>query len=90
MLAPLVPYAHLKGKQLNQLGSFSRSASQRCDLCKIGILAETTKVCSFIIRFKYRIFKPLNCISVNVIYKLDWILCELGYVGSTSKQARTR
>ena len=33
-------------------------------------------------------FRPLNCISVNVIYKTDCILCKLGYVGSISKQAR--
>ena len=30
------------------------------------------------------------CISVNVIYKIDCILCKLGYVRSTSKQARVR
>ena len=90
MLAPSVPYAHRKDKQLDQLGSCSRCGSQRCDLCKIGILAETNKFCSFTVRFKYRIFRPLNCIAVNVIYKINRILCELGYVGSISKQARTR
>ena len=62
----------------------------RCGLCKIGILAETNKFCSFTVRFKYRIFRPLNCISVNVIYTIDCILRKLGYVGSTSKQARLR
>ena len=49
-----------------------------------------TKFCSFTVRFKYRMFRPLNCISVNVIYKIDCILSKLGYVGSTSKQARTK
>ena len=58
--------------------------------CKIGISVETNKFCSFTIRFKYRIFRPLNCISVNVIYKIDCILCKVGYIGSTSKQARTK
>ena len=27
---------------------------------------------------------------VNVLYKIDCILCKLGYIGSASKQARTR
>ena len=85
MLAPSVPYAHRKDREVNQLGSCSR-----CGLCKIGILVETNKFCSFTIRFKYRIFRPLNCISINVIYKIDCILCKLGYIGSMSKQARTR
>ena len=77
MLAPSVPYAaHRKENQLNQLGSCSRCGGQRCGLCKIGILAETNKFCSFTVRFKYRIFSPLNCISVNVIYKIDCILCK--------------
>ena len=84
MLAPSVPYAHSKDREVNKLGSCSRCESQRCGLCKIGILGETNKFCSFTVRFKYRIFKPLNCISVNVI------LCKLGYIGSTSKQARAR
>ena len=87
MLAPSIPYAHRKDKQLNQLGSCSKCGGQRCGLCEVGILAETNKFCSFTVRFKYRIFRPLNCISVNVIYKIDCILCKLGYVGSTSKQA---
>ena len=65
MLAPSVTYAHCKDREVNQLGSCSR-----CGLCKIGILVETNKFCSLTIRFKYRIFRPLNCISVNVIYKL--------------------
>ena len=90
MLAPSVSYAHRKDRELNQLGSCLRYGSQRCGLCKIGILAETNKFCSFTVRFKYRIFRPLNCISVNIIYKIDCILCKLGYIGSTSKQARTR
>ena len=90
MLAPSAPYAHRKDQQSNQLGSCSRCENQRCGLCEIGILAETDKFCSFTVRLKYRIFRPLNCISVNVIYRMDWILCKLGYVGSTSKQARTR
>ena len=90
MLAPSIPYVHRKDREVNQLGSCSRCGSQRCCLCKIGILVETNKFCSFTVRFKYRIFRPLNCISVNVIYKIDCILCKLGYIGSTSKQARTR
>ena len=56
----------------------------------IGILVETNKFYSFTVRFKYCIYRPLNCISVNVIYKIDCILCKLGYIASTSKQARTR
>ena len=90
MLAPSVPYAHRKDREVNQLGSCSRCGSQRCGICKIGILVQTNKFCSFTVRFKYCTFWPLNCISVNVIYKIDCILCELGYIGFTSKQARTR
>ena len=75
---------------INQSGSCSRCESQRCGFCEIGILVETNKFCTFTVRFKYRIFRPLNCISVNVIYKIDCILCKLSYIGSTSKQARTR
>ena len=81
MIAPSVPYAHPKDREVNQLGSCSRCGSQRCGLCKIGILVETNKFCSFTVRFKYRIFRPLNCISVSVIYKIDCILCQLGYIG---------
>ena len=90
MLAPSVPYAHCKDKQFNRLGSCSRCGGQRCGLCKIRIFAETNKFCSFTVTFKYRIFRPLQCISVNVIYKIDCILCKLGYVGFTLKQARVR
>ena len=85
MLAPSVPYAHRKDREVNQLGSCSRSGSQRCGLCKIGILVEINKFGSFPVRFKYRIFRPLNCISVNVIYKTDCILRKLGYIESMSK-----
>ena len=85
MLAPSVPHAHPKDREVNRLGSCSK-----CGLCKIDILVETNKFCSFTVIFKYRIFRPLNCISVNVIYKIDCILCKLGYIESTSKQARTR
>ena len=67
MLAPSVPYAYRKDREVNQLGSCSRCESQRCGFCKISILVETNDFCSVTIRFKYRIFKPLNCISVNVI-----------------------
>ena len=74
MLAPSVPYAHRKDKQLNQLGSCSRCIGQRCGICKMGILAETNKFCSFNVIFKYRIFRPLNCISVHIIYKIECIL----------------
>ena len=90
MLAPSVPYAYRKDQKLNQLGSCSRCGSQRCVCCKIGISAETNKFCGFTVRFKYRIFRPLNCISVNVIYETDCISCKLGHVGSTSKQARRK
>ena len=90
MLAPSVPYAHHKDREVNQLGSCSKCESQICGLWKIGILFETNKFCSFTVRFKYRIFRPLNCISINVIYKMDCILYKLGYIGSTSKQAHTR
>ena len=60
MLAPSVPYAHRKDREVNQLGSCSRCGSQRCGLCKEGTLVETNKFCSFSVRFKYRIFRPLN------------------------------
>ena len=90
MLAPSVPHAHRKDREVNQLGSCSRCGSQRCGLHKIGILVENNKFCGFTIRVKYRIFRPLNCISVNVIYKIDCILYKLGYIVSMSKQARTR
>ena len=72
ILAPSVAYAHRKDKQLSQLGSCSRCRG----LCNIGILTETNKFCSFTVRFKYRTFRPLNCISVNVIYKMDCIFCK--------------
>ena len=85
MLAPSVSYAHRKDREISQLGSCSR-----CGLCKISILVETNKFYSFTFRFKYRNFRPLNCISVNAIYKIDCILCKLGYIGSTSKQAHRR
>ena len=66
MLAPSVPYAHRKDREENQLGSCLRNGSQRCGLCKTGILVETNKFCSFTVRFKYRIFRPLNCIIFYV------------------------
>ena len=90
MLALSVLYAHCKDQESNTVGSCLRCESQRCDLSKIGILTETNKFCSFAIRFKYRIFRPLNCVPVNVIYILDRSLCKLGYVESTLKQGRTR
>ena len=65
-------------QQLNQSGSCSRCGGQRCGPCKIGILAETKKFCSLTVRFKYRTFRSLNCISVNAIYKMD---CTLGKLG---------
>ena len=79
MLAPSLPYAHRKDREVNQSGSCSKNGSQRCGLCKIGILVETNKFCSFTVRFRYRIFRPLNCIPVNVIYKIDCIFCKLGH-----------
>ena len=35
-------------------------------------------------------FRQLNCISINIIYKIDCVLCKLGYVGSISRDARNR
>ena len=55
MLAPSVPYAHGKDREVNQSGSCSKCGSQRCGLCKTGILVETNKFCSFTASFKYRI-----------------------------------
>ena len=55
MLAASVPYAHRKDREGNQSGSCSRCGSQRCGLCKIGILVETNKFRSFTVRFKCRI-----------------------------------
>ena len=86
MLASSVPHAYRKDKQLNQLGSCSRCGGQRCGLYKVGILAEKNKFCGFTIRLKYRIFRSSNCISINIIFKINCILCKLGYVRSTSKQ----
>ena len=51
MLAPSVPYAHRKAKQLNQLGSCSKCGGQRCGLCKVRILAVTNKFCDLKIVF---------------------------------------
>ena len=58
MLALSVPHAHRKDQEANQLGSCLRCGSQRCGLCKIGILAETHEFCSFTVRFKYCTFMP--------------------------------
>ena len=55
MLAPSVPHAHCKDREVNQLGSCSGCGSQRCSLCKIGILVETNKLCSFTVTCIYRI-----------------------------------
>ena len=41
ILVPAVPCTHCKDREVNQLGSCSRCRSQRCGLCKIGILVET-------------------------------------------------
>ena len=90
MLTPSVPDAYRKDQESDQLGSSSRCGSQRCGLCEIGIFAKLNKFSSFTIIFKYHIFRPLNCISVNVIYKKDCTLCKLGYVRFTLKQAPTR
>ena len=65
--APSVPCAHRKDQELNQLGSCSRYGSQRCGLCEIGILDGIDKFCSLTNRFKYRIYRHLSCISVNII-----------------------
>ena len=61
-----------------------------CGLRKIGILAETSRLSSFTAKHKYHIFRQLNCTSINTIYKIDYVLCNLGYVGSTSRDARNR
>ena len=74
MLAPSVPNAHREDQESDQSGSCSRRGSQRCGLCKRGILPETSKFCSFTVRFKYRIFWPLNFIPVNVVYKIGCIV----------------
>ena len=55
MLAPSVPHAHCEDREVNQLGSCSGCGSQRCGLGKIGILVKTNKLCSFTVRFIYRI-----------------------------------
>ena len=73
MLAPSVPYAHRKEREVNQLDYCSMCGNQRCGICKKGILVETNKFCSFTVRFKYRSFRALNCISIKVIYKIDFI-----------------
>ena len=50
---------------------------------KKGILAQANKFCSFTLL-------GLQFVSAeNVNYKIDCIFRKLGYVGSTSKQART-
>ena len=59
-------------------------------LCKIGILAETNRFSSLTVKRKYHIFRQLNCTSINIISKIDCVLCKLGYVGSTSGDARNR
>ena len=48
------------------------------------------KPINFVVRLKCRIFRHLNCISVNAIYKIDCMLCKLGHIGSASRQACTR
>ena len=88
ILAPAVPHAHRqKGKEK---GACSKCYNQRRGLCKIGILAETDRFSSFTVKRKYHIFKQLNCTSINIIYKIDCVLCKLGYAGSTSRNARNR
>ena len=86
--APAVPHAHRQKRK--EKGACSKCYNQRCGLCKIGILAETNRFSSFTIKHTYHIFRQLNCISINIIYKTDRVLCKLGYVGSTSRDARNR
>ena len=54
MLAPSIPYAYRKDREVNQLGSCSKCGSQRYGLFKLGILVKTNKFCSFTVRFNYR------------------------------------
>ena len=88
ILAPAVPHAHHQERKEN--GAYSKCSNRRCGLCKIGILAETNRFSSFTVKHKYHIFRQLNCISINIIYKINCVLCKLGYVGSTSRDARNR
>ena len=88
ILAPAVPHAHRQKRK--KKGACSKCYKQRCGLCKIGILVETNRFSSFTVKHKYHIFRQLNCISINIIYKIDCVLCKLGYVGSTSRDARNR
>ena len=71
-------------------GACSNYYNQRCGLCKIGNLVETNKFGSFTVKHKCHILRQLNCISINIIYKIDCVLYKLGYVGSSSKDARNR
>ena len=68
----------------------SKCYDQRCGLCKVGISEETNRFSNFTIKCKYHIFRQLNCTSFNINYKIDCVLCKLGYVSSTSKDARNR
>ena len=40
--------------------------------------------------YKHHISRQLNCTCINIIYKIDCILCKFGYVGSTSTDARNK
>ena len=77
-----MPHAHRekrKGK-----GACSKCYNQQCGLCKIGILAETNRFSSFTVKHKYHIFRQLNCTSINIIHKIDCVLCKLGYLRPTN------
>ena len=88
ILAPAVPHVHHQKRK--EKDACSKCYNKRCGLCKISILAETNRFSSFTVKHKYNIFRQLNCISINIIYKIDCVLCKLGYVGSTSRDTRNR
>ena len=53
-----------------------RCGSQRCGLCKIGILVETKNFFTFTVRFKCRIFRPLNMYTADNICKMTEFLID--------------
>ena len=87
-LAPAVPHPHCHERK--KKCACAKCYNQRCGSCKISILAETNRFSSFAIKHKYHIFRQLNCTSIDIIYKIDCVLCKLGYAGSTSRNARNR
>ena len=84
VLSLSVPHAHRKDQESNQLGSCSRYGSQRCGLCKTGIQLKPMNFAVLPLDLNIVLLCLKNCISVNCI------LCKLGSIWPTSKQARTR